>query len=274
MLIPMLALIVGAQTATPQVLPLWEKGVPGFESRRNEPEQAKDWWVKNINNPSLTIFKPEHPNGCAIIIAPGGGHNQLVFNAEGVDAATYLNTLGVTAFVLKYRLAREENSPYKLTECIPQDAHRAIRQVRSHATEFGIDPNRVGMLGFSAGGEVVSMVAYADPSGDKMLNDAIDQTSGKLNFQILVYPGPLGIPETVTSEAPPALFVTAIDDESAAKSIMGLLPKFREAKVSAEAHIFAQGGHGFNMGQRSTLATLKSWPQRMGDWLKDNGWLG
>lgn len=270
---PLLALL--AVQTSPTVIPLWPNGAPGFESRRNEPEQAKDWWVKNIHNPSITAFLPakEMATGAAVIIAPGGGHRELVFNAEGRDAAVFLNGIGVAAFVLKYRLAREEGSPYKLEEVVPQDAYRAIRLVRSRASEFGIDPARVGMLGFSAGGEVVSMVAYGKGDGNASAPDPIDRLNGKPNFQMLVYPGPLGIPETVGSDAPPAFFVTAIDDGSPASSILGLLAKYRAAKVPAEAHIYAKGGHGFNMGQRTPLATLKGWPQRMADWLADNDWL-
>ena len=96
------------QKPKPPVVPLWEKGAPGFESRKDEPEQAKDWWVKNVHNPSLTVFLPpkEKATGCAVIVAPGGGHRELVFNAEGVEAAEYLASLGVAAFALKYRLAR------------------------------------------------------------------------------------------------------------------------------------------------------------------------
>lgn len=270
---PLIALL--ATQTPPIVIPLWPNGAPGFESRRNEPEQAKDWWVKNIHNPSITAFLPakETATGAAVIIAPGGGHRELVFNAEGRDAATFLNGIGVAAFVLKYRLAREEGSPYKLEEVVPQDAYRAIRLVRSRAAEFGIDPARVGMLGFSAGGEVVSMVAYAKGEGNPSAPDPIDRLNGKPNFQMLVYPGPLGIPEKVESDAPPAFLVTAIDDGSPASSILGLLAKYRAAKVPAEAHIYAKGGHGFNMGLRTPLKTLKGWPQRMADWLADNDWL-
>lgn len=149
-----------AQTA-PVEIPLWPAGAPGFENRRNEPVQAKDYWVRNIHNPSITVYLPlkEKATGAAVVICPGGGHRELVFNAEGDQPARFLNSIGVAAFVLKYRLAREENSPYSLDKHPREDAYRAMRLVRSKAREYGIDPNRLGMLGFSAGGEVVEMVA-------------------------------------------------------------------------------------------------------------------
>lgn len=261
--------------AQPVVVPLWDKGAPGFEARRDEPEEAKDYWVKNVHNPSITVFLPpkEIATGAAVVIAPGGGHRQLVFNAEGRDAALYLNSIGVAAFALKYRLAREPGAPYKIETHVPQDAYRAIRLVRSRAKEWGIDPDRVGMLGFSAGGEVVSYVAYGSGAGDSNAADPIDRLNGKPNFQMLVYPGPLGIPDVIPADAPPAFLLVANDDTGAARVVFSLLQKYREAKAPVEAHIYARGGHAFNMGNRSKLSTLKSWPHRMADWLVDNEFL-
>src|ERR1700749_4073496 len=119
------------------VIPLWQNGAPGFENKRNEKEEAKDWWVKNIHNPTLTVFLPpkEIATGAAAVVCPGGGFRTLVFNAEGKDAAKFLNSIGVTVFVLKYRLFREENSPYN-EENPKQDIFRAMRLVRSLAKEF------------------------------------------------------------------------------------------------------------------------------------------
>jgi acetyl esterase/lipase len=262
------------QTA-PTAVPLWEKGAPGFESRRNEPEEAKEYWVKNVHNPSITVFLPpkEIANGAAVLVVPGGGHRLLVFDAEGRDPALYLNKLGVTAFVLKHRLPREPDSPYKLDVHPKEDAYRAMRLIRSRAKEWNIDPGRLGVLGFSAGGEVASWIAYGSGDGDPNAPDPVDRLNGKPSFQMLVYPGPLGIPDVVPSTAPPALLVVANDDTGAARNIFNLLQKYREAKVPVEAHIYAKGGHAFNMGYRSQLATLKGWPQRMTDWLADNGFL-
>ncbi|CAN5229703.1 alpha/beta hydrolase [soil metagenome] len=255
----------------PQQIPLWPNGAPGFEGRRNEPEQAKDYWIKNIHNPSITAYLPAGKStGAAVLVCPGGGHRELVFNAEGRDAAKFLNSIGVAAFVLKYRPAREPNSPPSLQKHPREDAHQALRLIRSRASEWRIDPNRVGMLGFSAGGEVVSVVAYESGKGDPAATDPIDRLGGKPDFQMLVYPGPLGVPDVLPKDAPPAFLLVANDDRGAARVVASILQKYRTAGASVEAHIYARGGHAFNMGNRSKLATLKSWPQRMTDWLSDN----
>jgi acetyl esterase/lipase len=264
-----------AQSKIPLVLPLWEKGAPGFENLRNEKEQAKDYWVKNIHNPSISVYFPQKDKatGAAVVICPGGGHRLLVYNAEGVEAAEYLNSIGVTAIVLKYRLAREDGSPYKLDIHPQQDAYRAMRLVRSRSKEWNIDPARIGMLGFSAGGEVVSLIAYGSGKGDQNAPDPIDRLSGKPDFQMLIYPGPLGIPEIVPSDAPPAFMLAANEDECCSLPVITLLQKYRSAKVPIEVHIYANGKHAFNMGNRSEFISLKVWPQRMAEWLSDSGFL-
>ncbi|WP_375448569.1 alpha/beta hydrolase [uncultured Fibrella sp.] len=266
--------IASAQSAPVQIS-LWPNGAPGFESRRNEPEQAKDYWVRSINNPSITVYLPpkEKATGAAVLICPGGGHRELVFNAEGRQPAEFLNSIGVAAFVLKYRLAREENSPYSLDKHPREDAYRAMRLVRSKASEFGIDPNRLGVLGFSAGGEVAEMIAYAPGKGLPDAPDPIDRLDGKPAFQLLIYPGPLGVPETVPADAPPAFMLAANDDLCCSGPIVSLLQKYRAANVPIEVHIYTQGKHGFNMGDRSKLASIHSWPQRMADWMADTNLL-
>ncbi|HSI71558.1 MAG TPA: alpha/beta hydrolase [Fimbriimonas sp.] len=267
----LLALTLSLAVQTPQTIPLWPNGAPGFESRRNEPEQAKDWWVKNIHNPSITAFLPAQPTGCGVVICPGGGLRELVYNAEGVDAAKFLNSIGVAAFVLKYRLPREESSPYNVEVHPRQDGQRALRLIRNRAKDFGIDANRLGMLGFSAGGEVVAMCSYGQKE-DPKAPDPIDQLNGRPSFSMYVYPGPLGMPVQVPADAPPAFMVVANDDYLA-PVILDLMGKYRAAKVPFEAHIFQQGNHAFNMGQRTTLQSVKGWPQRMAEWLGDSGWL-
>ena len=256
----------------PKVIPLWEKGAPGFEDRRNEPEQAASYWVKNVHNPSIMAFLPpkEKATGAAVIVCPGGGFKELGFNGEGVAPAMYLTNFGIAAFALKYRLPRETNSPYSLPQHAREDGQRAMRLVRSHAKEWGIDPNRIGMMGFSAGGEVVSLVAYSPGDGDSNAPDPVDRISARPDFQIMIYPGPLGIPETVPTNAPPSFWLAANDDRQPARTISEMLPKYRAANVPIEVHLFAKGGHAFNMGTRSKLTTIKGWPSRLADWLTDD----
>jgi acetyl esterase/lipase len=263
--------IASAQTKQ-FVIPLWEKGAPGFEKLRDVPEQAKDYWVKNINNPTLTVFLPpkDKATGSAVVICPGGGHRLLVFNAEGIEPAKFLSDLGVTVFVLKYRLGRDTNSPYKVEVHARQDGCRAMRLVRSRAAEFGLDTTKIGMMGFSAGGEVVDMTAFAQNTAN---NDAVDKQSAKPNFLIQIYPGPLFIPDEIPGDAPPAFLLAADDDLCCSPSVIRLLEGYRKAKVPVEVHIFTKGDHGFNMGNRSKLKSINTWPQRLADWLSDNDYL-
>jgi acetyl esterase/lipase len=260
---------------SPLEIPLWANGAPGFESRRNEPTQAKDWWIKNIHNPSVTVYAPppDKATGAAVIVCPGGGHRELVFNAEGKEAAVFLNSIGVTAFVLKYRLANEDGSPYSLEKHVREDAYRAMRLVRSRAKEWKVDPDRIGMLGFSAGGEVVALVAYESGEGNPSAPDPIDRTNGKPDFQMLVYPGPGFIPKTIPRDAPPVFLLVANDDACCSGAVLSLVQGYRAANLPVEAHIFAQGKHAFNMGNRSSLKSINTWPQRMSDWMADMGLL-
>ena len=265
-----------ASAGEPLVIPLWEKGAPGFEARRNEPEQAKDYWVRNIHNPSITVFPApkEKANGAAILICPGGGHRELVYKAEGVDPAQYLNNLGVTCFVLKYRLARETNSPYSLQIHPRQDAQRAMRLIRSRAAEWNLDTNRIGVVGFSAGAETEAMLVYSPTDGDPNAADPIDRMNCRTDFQIVIYPGPLGVPAgDIPADAPPAFFLVANDDVSHVRPVLAQLERYETAKRPIEVHLYARGGHAFNLGGRSKLNSIRTWPQRMADWLADNNFL-
>lgn len=256
------------------VISLWKNGAPGFENRKNEKEEAKDWWVKNIHDPSLTVFLPpkQIATGAAVIVCPGGGHRQLVYTSEGKDPAAFLNSLGIAAFVLKYRLFREDNSPYN-EENVKQDIFRAMRLVKSIAANYNIDTARIGVMGFSAGGEVAGWVSYHYSDKNFASDDAIDKLSARPAFQILIYPGPLAVPDSVSSSSPPTFLLAANDDECCSEPIVRLLEMHRKAKVPVELHLYAQGNHAFNMGNRSSLNSIKTWPQRLADWLKDNGWL-
>lgn len=262
--------ITSAQNNNP-VISLWAKGAPGFESKKNDPEEAKDYWVKSINNPSLTVYAApkDKATGAAVVICPGGGHGLLVIDAEGKDAAAYFNSLGVTAFVLKYRLFRQDKTPYTKENTL-QDGRRAMRVVRQQASAYNIDTSKIGLMGFSAGGELAAWVAFNSPKEALVKTDSIDNTICKANFLILIYPGPLAVPENLTGDTPPLFMVAANDDACCSEPILQITAMYRKAKAKVEMHLFTQGNHGFNMGKRSKLKSINTWPDRMGDWMNEN----
>jgi acetyl esterase/lipase len=254
----------------PTVAIIWPNGAPGSESRSSEPELAKDYWVRNVHNPSLTIYRPARQNGAAVIVIPGGAHKLIVWTTEGVNVGQALNRYGLTVFVLKYRLAREEGSHYSIEDAA-SDVRRSIRWVRAHAQDYGIDPARVGIMGFSAGGELVSLVAdnrATQPSP----SDAIDRFSDRPDFQILVFPGPLGIPANDVAHAPDAFIVAGSLDECCAAPAVALYEQLRKASRPAELHMYAGTGHAFNLDESNRISILH-WPDRLADWLADEGWL-
>ncbi|HLP08936.1 MAG TPA: alpha/beta hydrolase [Opitutaceae bacterium] len=279
-LFSLFVLAVSAAGAAPTVIPLWENGAPGFESRRTEPEEAKDYWVRNIHNPSLTVFPAPaaKANGCAVIVAPGGGYRELVFHAEGEQVAEFLNPLGVTVFVLKYRLPQQEGSPYAVAQ-VREDALRAVRSVRSRAAEFGVDPHRIGFLGFSAGGAVAMIAGFEPSAGDAAAVDPIERTNSRPDFMMLVYPGGIlypggALPKTLPADVPPVFLLCANDDEYGCDaSTIEVMEKYRAAGVPVELHLLARGKHAFNMGDRSELRSVRTWPQRLADWLADSGYM-
>jgi acetyl esterase/lipase len=274
------------QQAAPPVFQLWPNGAPGAEKRHGEPEKLVDGaYPVNIHDPSLTVVRadPRHANGAAMVVVPGGGHRILVFQNEGIAAAKNLNRVGVTAFVLKYRLARDDSAGalpgYTIEGDAANDLRRALRWVRAHAAEYGVDPHRVGVMGFSAGGELVSLVAdnpepasstAAASSGKR---DAVDAQSARPDFQVLIYPGPLGSPGKAVNNAPPAFIAAGSKDKCCMPPAIGLYQQLTAAGVSAELHLYAETDHAFNVGQRGERVSVQHWPDRLSDWLADGGWL-
>jgi acetyl esterase/lipase len=270
------ATIAPAQTPPPEpireVIHIWPNGAPGAEARRDEPERIVNSHVHHVQNPSLTVFPadPRHANGIGMIVIPGGGHRFLVWQNEGVGPAKVLNRYGITAFVLKYRLAHEPGSTYTVEGDAAADARRAVRWVRAHAAHYHIDPHRIGMMGFSAGGELVTLVAD-NPAPPSAGAHATAKVSGRPDFQVLVYPGPLGIPAKAVKGAPPAFITAGTLDPCCAIPAMTLYKQLRDAGVSAELHLWADIGHGFNIAAHSERLSIQHWPDRLADWLSDEG---
>jgi acetyl esterase/lipase len=257
------------QPSHPTVATIWPANAPGL-SRRNEPEIAKDYWVRNIHNPSLTIFRPKRQNGAAIIVIPGGGHKLIVWTNEGVNVAQALNRYGVTAFVLKYRLAQEEGSTSTINDSV-SDVRRSIRWVRAHAADYGIDPHRIGIMGFSAGGELVSLVADNRQKSSAPI-DSVDRLSDRPDFQVLVFPGPQGVPADDIAHAPPAFIIAGTLDDCCAKPAVQLYEQLRAGGRDAELHMYAGAGHAFNLDESSRISIIH-WPDRLADWMADEGFL-
>lgn len=265
--------LCGGHALAQQRYPLWDKGVPGFENRAALPEEWRDYWTRNVNNPSVTAFLPDpgRATGTGIVIVPGGGHSLLVTTSEGEDVAKWLNARGVAAFVLRYRLFREKGSPYS-EEDARADMDRAMRFVRSRANSFGI--KRVGVMGFSAGGELARMVTLSDPVRPRGKGDKVDLFPARPDFAILIFPGPLHAAETVTKDAPPVFLAAANDDACCSQPPINVLKLYRDAGASAELHIYRAGGHAYNLGERTELVALQHSPQQIQDWLSDSGYLG
>jgi acetyl esterase/lipase len=206
-----------------------------------------------------------------MIVVPGGGHSLIVWTSEGVDVAQALNRYGLTVFVLKYRLAREQGSTYQIEDAVT-DTRRAVRWVRAHATEYGVDLRRVGIMGFSAGGELVSLEADNLPKSPAGRRDAIDSFSDRPDFQVLIFPGPLGVPANDIAHAPPAFIAAGTLDECCAAPAVTLYEQLRTGKRDAELHMYAGAGHAFNLTESNRMSIIH-WPDRLVDWLTDEGFM-
>jgi acetyl esterase/lipase len=268
----------------PPSIPLWEKGAPGFEDRKDvkeirdrENKETGEYRTTNVHNPYVTAFIPpkEKATGAAVVVVPGGGHRELWVKHEGENVARWLCEKGVAAVVLRYRLARENGSPYKIDVHALQDGQRALRLVRSKAKEWNIDPNHVGMMGFSAGGEVVAMVCRKAEKGNEKAEDPIDRESAMPNFQALVYSGPLGIArQTITKENTPPTFIVVGEDDGAANWLVQHYQDAKKAGVSAELHVYAKTPHAFGFRpDKTTGKPVESWPQRFYEFLDAEGML-
>ena len=262
----------------PKEILLWPNGAPGSEGRTGQEKvrisEGGDHVISNIHYPSITPYMPakEKATGAAVIIAPGGGHRELWIDHEGYNPAKWFRDRGIAAFVLKYRLARDTLSTYTIDKDELADIQRAIRLVRSHAKEWGIDTARIGVMGFSAGGEVAALSAMRFDNGKENAIDPIDQQSSHPAFQALIYPGGSDKFEVVKN-SPPLFLVGGYKDRTdIAEGIAQVYLKYKRTGIPAELHIYANAGHGF--GMRSTnKGGVAGWPERFIDWLSDMGFL-
>ena len=221
----------------------------------------------NVSTPQVTIYKPkpEIDTGTSVVIAPGGGHYILAYDLEGTEVAEWLNSIGVTGIVLKYRVPGNARNPEKKWLASVQDGQRAMSMVRSRAAEIGINPNKIGFLGFSAGGSPVMYTALTT----KRLYDPIDKhdkVSFRPDFVAPIYTVGLIEDAELNDKCPPFFMVIAHDDQDRSIAMAEMYIALKKAKISAEMHIYETGGHGY--GLRKTEFPITSWPVRMKDWMK------
>jgi acetyl esterase/lipase len=276
---------LSVQAAEPVTIKLWPAGAPekpgftiGAEELKDKGDGIKR--MSNVSDPTITIQKPDNANGTCVIVCPGGGYSILAIEHEGTQVCDYLNKLGVTTALLKYRVPRRDPANPSVEPL--QDAQRAIGILRHRAAEFGIAPDRIGILGFSAGGHLTVMATLHANERTYTQDPALDVPDATPNFSIPVYPAYLVakedtfklLPEIkVTEKSPPMCLVHAHDDKgvtSASASAL-LYLEYKKLNLPAELHIYAKGGHGFGMKQ-SGLPTAE-WLVRVGEWMKAMGWV-
>ena len=256
-----------------QVIYLWPGRVPGEDSAKHPERIYPDdrgnvLRITDINDPLLTVFLP-HPHkniGAAVIISPGGGNKYLALNMEGDEIAAWLNTLGITAFVLHYRVPMKQKGSL-------QDIQRAIRVVRSQASKYNFDTGKIGVMGFSAGGNLSARASTSFTLNTYPAQDAADSLSARPDFQMLLYPGSLSSgpehklkPEfTVTAQTPPAFLFIANDDQIGLP--LSYAYALHDAKVPMQLHVWPSGGHGF--GLRNGNEAAETWPGLAAKWMLD-----
>jgi acetyl esterase/lipase len=269
---------VTAFAGDPDPILLWPQGAPGSEGK-NEPETVVtsgggERTVCTVHKPSITPFLPakEKANGAAILVIPGGGHSKLCIDHEGVFISKWLNEHGIAAFMLKHRLAREKGSTYTIEGDALADTQRAMRMIRARAVEWGIDPHRVGAMGFSAGGELVSLASLRPGEGKADAPDTLHRQSARPDFQVMIYPGRSGdiLP---TKDSPPAFLACGEKDrQDISEGLADAYLRFKRAGVSAELHVFAGLGHGFGF-RPTNKGAAATWPERLVDWMDGRGFL-
>ncbi|MFO0915370.1 MAG: alpha/beta hydrolase [Pirellulales bacterium] len=270
-------------------LRLWPAAAPGdtktlpAESDLTKPDENQVAGKRvirlgNVSDPTLTVFRPakEIDTGAAVVVCPGGGFHILAWDLEGTEVCEWLNSIGVTGVLLKYRVPVREGRARH--EAPLQDAQRALGLVRHHATEWGIDPKRIGVLGFSAGGHLAASLCtnFEQRTYDRV--DAADDVSCRPDFAILIYPAYLIdakadnqiVPHLkITEQTPPTFLTMAQDDPVNADNVLYWALALKQAKVPVGVHLYPTGGHGY--GLRRTESPSTTWPDRAAEWLRERG---
>jgi len=249
---------------------LWPNGAPGSEARKDEPEKIDGETVLNVHNPSIIVFLPkkEIATGVGMIVAPGGGHTSLWIMHEGFNPAQALADKGIAAFVLKNRL---QSSGYKFDVEGLADMLRAVKVVRSRAAEWGVDPKKIGVSGFSAGGELAELAALRYDVGVADTLDPVDRLSSRPDFQALIYPGKSQLIQP-TADSPPAFLAAGYDDRpDISTGLAEAYLRFKKAGVQAELHMYAKVGHGFGLRPERPWQSHQEWPVQLVSFLRQIG---
>jgi acetyl esterase/lipase len=250
---------------------LWASGAP--QSQGSTPETmrvapAGDHVLTHVDQPSITVYLPAHDTatGAAVVVIPGGGHSELWIDHEGYAVAEYLSRHGVAAFVLKYRLAREKGSAFTVEGTELGDVQRAIRTVRSRSAEWGVDSARVGVIGFSAGGELAALASTRSDPGKQDAADAVERVSSRPDFQALIYPG-LPHDSRLTADTPKAFLACgAMDRPDISQGLAEYYLALARLKVPTELHIYAGIGHGFGI-RSNNPKPVADWPELFLEWM-------
>jgi len=262
----------------PASILLWPNGAPG-SAGKDTPEvvvtsASGEQQVSNIHKPSITAYLPakDRATGAAVIIAPGGGHKMLCTTHEGSNVAEWLTNHGIAAFVLKYRLASEPGSTYTVDDHAVADMHRAIRLVRSRANAWNLNPAAVGVMGFSAGGEVCAIASMKFDAGKPDAADPLDRFSERPDFQALIYPGRSSRIVPIRESPPAFLAASANDRQDISEGLLKVYLDFKTAAVPVELHLYSSGGHGFGYRPGNT-SPVAAWVDRFYEWLRDRKFL-
>jgi endo-1,4-beta-xylanase len=260
------------------VVPLWTNGAPGFEARRDEPEKVINDRQTNIHYPTLTVFlpSPAKATGAAVVIAPGGGHAHLADVHEGYRVAETLAEQGVAGFVVKYRLAKDRaqagQSPYSVDGHALTDVQRAVQLVRARAGEWKVSPAAIGVLGFSAGGELAMLAGTRVRMAQPDASDPIDRQSSRPDFVGLMYPGRTERTDIALTGKLPPFFIAVGAGDGFVNSITAFFLNLRQAGVETELHVYAGIGHGFGI-RPINPPSVNAWPAQFVAWLGNRGFL-
>ena len=271
-------MMVATVHAVPLELPLWPAGnLTPLDQPEKITERSKDPAKPNrsfthVSNPTITVYRPATTGAPvpAVVICPGGGYNGLAIDKEGYDVARWLNSNGVAGIVLKYRVPKRPDDGKHLLPL--QDAQRALGVVRAHATEWNLDPHRLGIMGFSAGGHLLANLCNNFDSRAYAPVDDADRLSCRPDFAMLIYPAYLTSGTVLSSElkvttnTPPAFLVQTKDDKIRVENVLVYHQALKNVKVPAELHVYAVGGHGYGLGVNG--GEVATWPSRCVEWLK------